>query len=117
MAAVRHFHVFAEAVYPANPSLSDLLTTHDAVYQNVPFDSRWASVMGLYWNAVDAARNGNAGDLEALTGTTVRDRDGNRYRLLTDINAIQYIYDDMTRAELQDFNRALYTKREARRAS
>lgn len=117
MTAVRHFHVLASAVSLSDPALADLLTSHGAVYQNVPFDSRWASVMGLYWNAVDAASKGNSGALTALTGTTVRDRDGNRYRLLTDINAIRYVYDGMTRAELQDFNRALYTKREARRAS
>jgi hypothetical protein len=117
MAAVRHFHVLASRATLADPGLADLLTAHGAVYEDVPFDKRWASVMGLYWNAIDAAMNGNAGALTTLTGTTVRDRDGNRYRLLTDINDIQYSLDSMTRAELQDFNRALYTVREARRAS
>lgn len=117
MAAVRHFHVLASRATLADPGLSDLLTAHGAVYLDVPFDKRWASVMGLYWNAVYAAMQGNAGALTALTGVTVKDRNGNSYRLLTDINDILYVNDGMTRAELQAFNRTLYTVREARRAS
>jgi len=117
MAAVRYFHVLASDVSLSDADVSDLLVSHDAIYEHVPFDKRWASVMGLYWNAVDTALDGNAGALTALTGTTVRDRDGNRYRLLTDINDIRYSLDSMTRAELQDFNRDLYTVREVRRAS
>ncbi len=117
MAAVRQFNVLASRATLADPGLSDLLTAHGAVYLNVPFDKRWASVMGLYWNAVGAAEKGNPAALTALTGVTVKDRDGTRYRLLTDINDIQYVKDGMSRAELQDFNRTLYTVREARRAS
>ncbi len=90
-----HFHVLAERVYPAKPDAIDALLPPGSVYRNVPFDARYASTMGIYWNAVDKAEKGATGDLEALRGSTVRDRRGNGYRLLTDINQIYAVYDEL----------------------
>jgi hypothetical protein len=90
-----HFHVLAEHVTPAKTDAVASLIPNQTVYRHVPFDVRYASTMGIYWNAVDKAEKGDTGDLEALRGAWVRDRYGNGYRLLTDINQIHAVYDDM----------------------
>jgi len=80
---------------------------NDGGYQTrVQFDARNMSLMGEYWNAVKKAQNGGGtGDLRAMTRAEIRDVDGNRYRLLTDINAINEFFGDMTDEELEEFDR------------
>ncbi len=80
---------------------------NDGGYQTrVQFDARNMSLMGEYWNAVKKAQNGGStGDLRAMNRVEIRDVDGNRYRLLTDIDAINEFFGDMTDDELEEFDR------------
>ncbi len=81
--------------------------TNDGDYQsNVQFDARNASLMGEYWNAVAKAQNGGSdADLRAMNRVEIRDIDGNRYRLLTDISDINNFFSEMTEEELEEFDR------------
>ncbi len=66
----------------------DVITDDGVLHRHVPFTEVYASAIATYWVAVDKALRGDTGPLEALRGLTVKDRDGNRYRLSTDIDAI-----------------------------
>ncbi len=81
--------------------------TNDGDYlTGVQFDARNMSLMGEYWNAVKKAQNGGStGDLRAMTRVEIRDVDGNRYRLLTDISDINNFFNEMTEEELEEFDR------------
>ena len=52
-------------------------------------DSRQATVVGKYWNAVNLYRDtGNASVLVGFRGTHITDVDGKRVPLMTDLNEL-----------------------------
>jgi hypothetical protein len=52
-------------------------------------DSRQASLLGLYWTAVERYRDtGDASALRKFRGKYILDASGKRYRLLTDLRAL-----------------------------
>jgi hypothetical protein len=62
------------------------LPTSDGLAEVALADSRQATILGKYWNAVELYRNtGNASALHMFDGKYVIDADGNRVQLLTDI--------------------------------
>jgi len=78
----------------------NVITDDGVLHRRVPFTQAWATAIALYWMAVDKALRGDTGPLEAMRGRTVKDRDGNRYRLSTDIDAIDPVLQDMHWADM-----------------
>jgi hypothetical protein len=91
-----------------------ILTTDGVLHQHVALDKKSASEIGAYWNAVDAARQGKPEALEAFRGRVIYDDSGRAYRLLTDVNAIHYVFDRMSDEDYADFSRTFYSGREVR---
>jgi hypothetical protein len=91
-----------------------ILTTDGVLHQQVALDKKSASEVGTYWNAVDAARQGKPEGLAAFHGRVIYDDSGRVYRLLTDINAIHYVFDRMSDEDYADFSRTFYSGREVR---
>jgi hypothetical protein len=91
-----------------------ILTSDGVLHQHIALDKKSASEVGAYWNAVDAARQGKPEALEPFRGRMIYDADGHAYRLLTDVNAIHYVFDRMSDEEYADFSRTFYSGREVR---
>jgi hypothetical protein len=91
-----------------------ILTTDGVLHQHIPLDKITASEVGTYWNAVDEARQGKPEALAAFRDRAIYDADGHSYRLLTDVNAIHYVFDRMSEEEYADFSRTFYSGREVR---
>jgi hypothetical protein len=91
-----------------------ILTSDGVLHQHIALDKKSASEIGSYWNAVDEARQGRPEALEAFRGRVIYDADGHTYRLLTDVNAIHYVFDRMSDEDYADFSRTFYSGREVR---
>lgn len=87
-----------------------LLTSSGLDVRSVPLDARNASLVGTYWNEVDNALRGKTAGLQQFQSIVISDIHGNRYHLLTDVNAIRAWLDSMTDAEQREFWRTLYLK-------
>ena len=87
-----------------------LLTRSGLDIRSVPLDARNASLVGTYWNEVDNALRGKTAGLQQFQSIVISDIHGNRYHLLTDVNAIRAWLDSMTDAEQREFWRTLYLK-------
>lgn len=66
--------------------------TPEGLLEVASSDSRQASILGKYWNAVDLYRNtGDTTQLEEFDGRYIIDADGNRLTLLTDLRTIDQL--------------------------
>jgi hypothetical protein len=94
-----------------------ILTADGDLHQHIALDKKSASEIGSYWNAVDEARRGKLEALEAFRGRVIYDDSGRAYRLLTDVNAVHYVFDRMSDEDYADFSRTFYSGREVRYAA
>lgn len=89
-----------------------ILTHEGALITSPQVDAKTASLLGTYWNAVDAALKGDDRDLRRFAGATIFTIDGESYRLLTNANAIRRWFDQLSDADERDFWRSFYTRGE-----
>jgi len=84
-----------------------VLTYDGDYYPRVGFDDLNAHVVAYYWGVVSKARKGGSDAvLRSMSRVEIRDIDGNRYRLLTDINAINEFFREMAEEEgIEQFRR------------
>ena len=97
--------------YEITPRSFNVVTSEGKSFEAVAFDRATASVMGAYWNAVQQAlTQGTGASLKPFKNKTVTDLGGQKYRLMTNINALQTIMGEMTQEEQEDFYKNLYRK-------
>jgi hypothetical protein len=61
------------------------LPSHEGLIDTAVADSRQATVIGKYWNAVDLyLRTGDASSIQDFQGIEIVDPDGKRHPLMTD---------------------------------
>lgn len=88
-----------------------ILTREGELITGPQVDVKNASILGRYWNAVDAALQGDDRALGKFAHTTIYDVNGNPYSLMTDVNAIRVLFDRMSDADESDFWRNFYAGR------
>ncbi len=88
-----------------------LLARDGTLHPRVPVDAKNASLLGRYWNAVDAAQKGDERALRSFEHVVIHDTHGHTYRLLTDVNAIRAYFDSLSDEDTADFWRTFYTGR------
>ncbi len=92
-----------------------LLLSNGQTMRDVPLDFRNASLVGTYWNEVDNALLGRVAGLQQFQSVVISDIHGNRYHLLTDVNALRAWLDSMTGREQREFFATLYQLKGASR--
>jgi len=93
------------------PGSTPILTAAGQIITAPPVDTKTASTLGRYWNAVEKALKGDEHELQSFRHTVIHTRDGQHYRLLTDTNAIRRFFDSLSDADTADFWRTFYTGR------
>ena len=93
------------------PGSTPILTADGQIITAPAVDTKTASTLGRYWNAVEKALKGDERALEPFRHTVIHTRDGQHYRLLTDTNAIRAYFDSLSDADTADFWRTFYTGR------
>jgi hypothetical protein len=94
------------------------LLTRDGVYHpQIPLDKLNASLVGIYWNAVDEALRGRVEALQPFSQVIVYDALGTGYRLETNVNALYRYFDAMSDEAHAEFDRTFYRGREVLYAS
>ena len=87
----------------------DVLTRDGTLFKGVALDKYNATILGKYWNAVQKALNGsNTNTLKGYRNVPVYDIYGQRYVLLTNINDVRAVFEQMTAGEAEDFNEKFY---------
>jgi hypothetical protein len=93
------------------PGSTPILTADGQIITAPAVDTKTASMLGRYWNAVEKALKGDERELQSFRHTVIHTRDGQHYRLLTDTNAIRAYFDSLSDADTADFWRTFYTGR------
>jgi len=93
------------------PGSTPILTSGGQIITAPAVDTKTASTLGRYWNAVEKALKGDERELQSFRHTVIHTRDGQHYRLLTDTNAIRAYFDSLSDADTADFWRTFYTGR------
>lgn len=93
------------------PGSTPILTSDGTLILAPPVDAKMASILGSYWNAVEAALQGNDRALRTFTHTTIFDLYGNTYQLLTDVDTIYRFFESMSESDESDFWRTFYAGR------
>jgi hypothetical protein len=88
-----------------------ILTDTGTVISSPSVDAKTASLLGMHWNAIDAALKGDDRALKRFAHTTVHELNGNTYHLMTDVNDLHVFFDSMSDADRSDFWRTFYTGR------
>lgn len=93
------------------PGSTPILTVDGQIITAPAVDTKTASILGRYWNAVEKALKGDERELQSFRHIVIHTRDGQHYRLLTDTNAIRAYFDSLADADTADFWRTFYTGR------
>ena len=67
----------------------------NSIIRELEVDRPMSSLIGKYYNAVDAALKGDSKALQRFKGVIIRDINGNTYELVTDLNLILAWMDDI----------------------
>lgn len=90
-----------------------ILTKDGKLFNDVPLDLKNASLVGKYWTAANKARLGDAQALNAFVHATVFDMNGNQYRLITSVDDLTSIFEQMGDADREGFERSFASDQRA----
>ncbi|SFF01664.1 hypothetical protein [Nitrosomonas sp. Nm166] len=90
-----------------------ILTKDGKLFKDILLDFKNASIVGDYWNATSKARMGNASALDVFAHTTVFDMNGNQYRLLTSVDDLISIFEQMSDADQEGYERSFASEQRA----
>ncbi|SFF03453.1 hypothetical protein [Nitrosomonas sp. Nm166] len=90
-----------------------ILTKDGKLLQDVPLDKKNASIVGQYWNAANKARLGDASSLDPFAHSIIFDMNGNQYRLLTSVDDLISIFEQMSDADLEGYERSFASEQRA----
>ncbi|GJL73398.1 MAG: hypothetical protein NMNS01_25970 [Nitrosomonas sp.] len=90
-----------------------ILTKDGKLFKDVSLDRKNASIVGHYWNAAHKASMGDASALHDFTNSTVFDMNGNSYRLLTSVDDLVAILDQMSDADREEYERSFASDQRA----
>lgn len=94
-----------------------VLNKEGKLFQNVPLDRKNARIVGQYWNAAHSAYLGDTSALSAFKNTVVSDLHGNQYQLLTRIDDLISIMEQMSDADREAYERMFSSEQRAFRGS
>jgi hypothetical protein len=90
-----------------------ILTKDGKLFFGTPLDFKNASLVGKYWIAANKARLGDALALDAFVHATVVDMSGNQYHLMTWIDDLISIFEQMSDADREGFERSFASEQRA----
>ncbi len=90
-----------------------ILTKDGKLLKDIPLDRKNASLIGRYWNATRVAYMGDTSALDGFTNLTVFDMNGNTYRLLTSVDDLISIFDQMSDADRDEYERSFASDQRA----
>lgn len=90
-----------------------ILTKDGKLIKDVPLDNKNASIVGSYWNAAHNASMGDTKSLATFANLTVFDMHGNTYQLLTSVDDLVSILDQMSDADREEYERSFASDQRA----
>lgn len=102
----KHWEIRSSASFP-------ILTKSGKWFKEIPLDQKNASIVGRYWNAVNKAYLGDTSLLPAFTYVVIFDLHGNQYRLLTRVDDLISIMEQMNDAEREAYERMFSSEQRA----
>ncbi|AKH38462.1 MULTISPECIES: hypothetical protein [Nitrosomonas] len=102
----RHWETRSAAQFP-------ILTKEGKLFQEIPLDRKNANLVGLYWNATQKAYLGDASALNSFIHITVFDMHGNDYQLLTSVDDLISIFDQINEADREGYERSFASDQRA----
>lgn len=90
-----------------------ILTKDGKLIKDAPLDTKNASTVGSYWNAAHKASMGDTKNLATFSNLTVFDMNGNNYRLLTSVDDLISILDQMSDADREEYERSFASEQRA----
>jgi len=86
-----------------HPDSLPIVTVNGDYYRSVQVSSEDHTTLRAYWRAVDASLGGGSSDeLSRYAGLTLGDEAGRTYMLLTDLDALYQLFNQMTDEELRE---------------
>ncbi|SFM87005.1 hypothetical protein [Nitrosomonas communis] len=102
----RHWEIVSSARFP-------ILSWDGKLYKDIPLDRKNASLVGLYWNATQKAYMGETSALNDFSNAMVFDLHGNAYRLLTSVDDLVSIMDQMSDSDREGYERSFASDQRA----
>lgn len=90
-----------------------ILNNEGKLFKEVPLDLKNARIVGQHWNAAHNVYLGDASALSAFTNTIVFDLQGNQYHLLTRIDDLISIMEQMNDADREASERMFSSEQRA----
>lgn len=92
-----------------------VLTREGKLFEEVALDKKNASLVGRYWNVAHQAYMGQDADFTTFANTVVFDVHGNQYRLLTSVDDLISILEQMSDADKEGYERSFASDQRALR--
>lgn len=105
-----HWKITSTATFP-------ILTRDGKLIKDIALDRKNARLVGAYWNAVNKARLGDISALNDFINSTVFDMNGNEYQLLTSIDDLISIMEQMGDADRESYERSFASDQRAFRVA
>lgn len=106
----RQWQIKSSAIFP-------ILNKEGKLFKEVPLDRKNAQIVGQYWNAAHNAYLGDASALSAFKNIVVFDLYGNQYHLLTRIDDLISIMEQMSDADREAYERMFSSEQRAFRGN
>lgn len=94
-----------------------ILTKDGKLLKDIALDRKNARLVGAYWNAVNKARLGDISALNDFINSIVFDMNGNEYQLLTSIDDLISIMEQMGDADREAYERSFASDQRAFRVA